>query len=262
MSLLVVYLVPEGILFAADRNLSAPRDGRMVTVAQASKVLAWPDGSAILGYVGRASVEGQRADEWLGRFIDEHPSTDDLSRVCDELRDALECAMRDIPDSERGMIVHVAGFEMLDPGNALPKIFYVRDIEQQLDGSFKRLDGGFESRDELPEYDEQLGGQTGPLIRAALRSTTDEQPIPWFSFRQGFDLSVFSDLDRALWWFCGRLVAGVSRTRGHRAPTTIEEWAQFIRFSVLGYEAYFRAFYEPDQQPVGGDVDVVSIPWP
>jgi hypothetical protein len=259
MSLLVVYLVPEGILFAADRNLSVPSGGRIVSVDAASKVLEWPDRSAILGYVGRASVEGESADEWLRQFIEEHPRTDDLCAVCDELAYALEAAMKDVPDDKRGMIVHVASFDRRDP-DALPLIFYVRDIEQQLDGTFKRLPR-FESRDELkhPDY---FGTASGAQIRDALRLTSEEHPIPWFSFRQGFDLSAFNDLDHALWWFRGRLVAGASRARVHPAPTSIAEWTKFVRLSVLGYEAYFRAFYEPDEQLVGGGVDVVSLDWP
>jgi hypothetical protein len=258
VSLLVVYLVPEGIVFAADRNLSAPSGGRMINVDEGAKVLAWPDGRAILGYVGRATVGSEPADAWLHRFTHEHPDTDDLGRVCNALARALERAMRDVPNEQRGMIVHVAGFDRQDR-DGLPLIFYVRDIEVQPDGSFARL-AGFESRDEL-KLDQYFGNMTGADIRAALRSTTAENPIPWFSFRQGFDLSAFNDLDRALWWFRARLVAGASREREHRAPASIGEWTKFIRFSVLGYEAYFRAFYEPDEQLVGGGVDVEALEW-
>ena len=257
MSLLVTYLVPEGILFAADRNLSAPSGGRMVTVAEASKVLSWPGGSAILGYVGRANVEGEPADEWLRRFIDDHPDTDDLGVVCDELAETLERAMANVAKDERGMILHVAAFDHRGP-EPLPKIFYVRDIGIQPDGTFERLPR-FESRDELPLY---FGDRTGTEIRDVLRLTSEESPIPWFSFRQGFDLSAFNHLDQALWWFRGRLVAGASREREHPAPSTLDDWTKFVRLSVLGYEAYFHAFYEPDEQLVGGGVDVASVPWP
>jgi hypothetical protein len=60
----------------------------------------------------------------------------------------------------------------------------------------------------------------------------------------------------------GRLVAGASHVREHPLPTSVEEWARFVRFSVLGYEAYFRAFYGSDPQLVGGAVELVSVPWP
>jgi hypothetical protein len=71
-----------------------------------------------------------------------------------------------------------------------------------------------------------------------------------------------NDLDHALWWFRGRLVAGASVYREHPVPTTIDEWARFVPFSVLGYEAYFRAFYESDEQLVGDGVDVAAVRWP
>jgi hypothetical protein len=261
MSLLVAYLVPEGIIFAADRNLSAPAGGRMVNVGEAAKVLSWPDGRAILGYVGRATVAGEPAETWLQRFINDYPKTDNLRAVCRDLAEALEHAARDVPRGERGMIVHVGGFDRRDPDAlALPLIFYVRDIEVQPDGSSKRL-LRFESRDELKRR-EYFGTKTGAQIRAALRATTPANPIPWFSFRQGFDLSAFNELDKALWWFRGRLVAGASRAREHPPPTSIAEWTKFVKLSVLGYQAYFQAFYEPDEQLVGGSVDVVSLDWP
>lgn len=250
MSLLVVYLVPEGIIFAADRNLSAPAGNRLVNVGEAAKVLQWPDGRAILGYVGRAVVEGEPADTWLAHFIDEHADADDLHTTCAELADALEDAMKNVPAEDRGMIVHVARFDRSDPEDPLPLIFYVRDVEVQPDGSFKRLPR-FESRDELKEY---FGADTGEEIRAKLRVTTSEAPIPWFSFRQGFDLSAFGELDKALWWFRGRLVAGAAKARQHPAPASISDWTKFVKLSVLGYEAYFRAFYDADEQLVGGGV--------
>lgn len=259
VSLLVVYLVQEGILFAADRNLSAPAEGRMVNVGEAAKVLTWPDGRAILGYVGRASVAGEPAEAWLKRFMDEHPKTDNLRAVCRDLAEDLEQAWRHVQRDKRGMIVHVGGFDRRDP-DALPLIFYVRDIEVQPDGSFKQL-LRFESRDEL-KRGEYFGSKTAAEIHADLRATTPAEPIPWFSFRQGFDLAAFNELDKALWWFRGRLVGGASRARAHPAPSSIEEWTKFVKLSVLGYEAYFQAFYEPDEQLVGGSVNVVALEWP
>jgi hypothetical protein len=45
-------------------------------------------------------------------------------------------------------------------------------------------------------------------------------------------------------------------------PNTLEDWARHARLSILGYGAYFAAFYEPFEQYVGGGADVVSAPWP
>ena len=42
----------------------------------------------------------------------------------------------------------------------------------------------------------------------------------------------------------------------------IEEWVPFMKLSVLGYGAYFEAFYPPGKQLVGGGVDVEHIAWP
>jgi hypothetical protein len=45
-------------------------------------------------------------------------------------------------------------------------------------------------------------------------------------------------------------------------PTSLGDWEQHARYWVLLFGAYFEAFYPPDQQYVGGGVDVVSIAWP
>jgi hypothetical protein len=39
-------------------------------------------------------------------------------------------------------------------------------------------------------------------------------------------------------------------------------WAKHLRMAVLGYSAYFGAFYASFEQYVGGGADVVAVPWP
>lgn len=73
VSILVVQLVREGLLFGADRNITTSlRRGPDVLVSgqsQRPKVLRWPNRQVLIGYVGRARVAGQPADEWLYDFI-------------------------------------------------------------------------------------------------------------------------------------------------------------------------------------------------
>jgi hypothetical protein len=40
--------------------------------------------------------------------------------------------------------------------------------------------------------------------------------------------------------------------RLHPFPTTLDEWSKHLRMAVLGYSAYFGAFYAPYEQYVGG----------
>jgi hypothetical protein len=255
VSLLVAYVVPEGLLFAADRNLSA--ECRNVGVAP--KVLCSEERGLLLGYVGRASVDGVPMIEWLRGFLDRHPDYS-LADVAQGLAEELEAASAQIDPAKRGTIIHVGGFENR-PEGPLPAIWYIHDKEIQLDGSFKFL-GKFEARDELKNHGDPpyFGDATGEEIRAQLRGSG--LALPWASFRQGFDLRVFDRLDRLTWALADGLVGGLSRERVHAAPTTLDEWRPFVEFSVRCYSAYFEAFYPPGQQVVGGGVNVEALAWP
>ena len=62
MSILVVQLVPEGLLFGADRNITSQlklSDGSVEIVvsgqSERPKVLKWPNREVIVGYVGAAA---------------------------------------------------------------------------------------------------------------------------------------------------------------------------------------------------------------
>lgn len=68
MSILVVQLVPEGVLFGADRNVTTTvQQGALIASGQAQrpKVLKWPNREIVVGYVGRAKIRDLHTDEWL-----------------------------------------------------------------------------------------------------------------------------------------------------------------------------------------------------
>ncbi len=255
MSLLVVYVVPEGLLFAADRNLS--RAGR--TSGETTAKVLDIDG-VLVGYVGRAHVVGEAIDAWLRGFFDRHAGSP-LRELGPALGEELEAAWSGRPEAERGTIIHLGGFEEGSDGSPLPVVWYVRDFEIQDDGRYAFI-GGFEARDELKQEGDPpyFRDATGNEVQTCLRTQAD--PLPWAGFRQSFDLGVFSTLDGLLWPFLNALVAGLARERTHDPPSTLDEWEPFVKFSVYCYAAYFQAFYPPDQQLVGGGVDLVSLPWP
>jgi hypothetical protein len=248
MSLLIANVVPEGLIFAADRNLSS-NEGYVIETAR--KLIRWSDPPLLIGYVGEARVKGEPMHDWLHGFLEQH-ATDDLHHLAHRLADALEAEFKGLPKSERGTILHVGAFEDTSSG-PLPAMWYIRDAEIQLDGSVRHLDR-FTPRDELkrdadgPAY---FGDARGEEIRNQLRLSGS--PVPWAGFRQSFDLAVFGQLDAHLWAFAGALTAGgVAREMQHARPRTLEEWVPFMRFSVLGFAAYFDAFYPPGKQLVGG----------
>lgn len=255
MTLLIANVVPQGLIFAADRNLSV----NGIKVAEETKVVKV--GDVVAGYAGRARVGGVPMCDWLRDFL-RRRSGAALGALAPGLAAELELAMSAVPREHRGTILHIGGFEPGSDGRPLPVIWYVRDAEIQADGSITFLPK-FDARDELkvegaePPY---FGRATGDDIRRRLNESG--MALPWAGFRQGWDLSVFGVLDQLGWIFSAELIRGIAREHAHTAPTTLEEWEHFMRFSILVYAAYFEAFYPDGQRPVGGGVDVATVAWP
>ena len=66
MSILVVEVVSEGLIFAADRNITVTMpDGATTQPEGRPKVVPWPRQDVLLGYVGAASLNGQPVPDWL-----------------------------------------------------------------------------------------------------------------------------------------------------------------------------------------------------
>ena len=78
------------------------------------------------------------------------------------------------------------------------------------------------------------------------------------SFRQGTELGIFNTLDAAV-RSAMNVIVGASL---QPVPSTLEEQAKHLTFTVGMYGAYFDAFYRPYERYVGGGADVVAAPWP
>jgi hypothetical protein len=256
VTLLIANVVPQGLIFAADRNLTG---SHLMKVREEEKVVKV--GDVVAGYAGRARVAGVPMGDWLRSFLTRR-SGSPLAELGPALAAELELALSTVPAGQRETIVHLGGFELGRDGRPLPVIWYVRDAEIQPDGAVKFL-GRFEARDELKvsgEADPYFGDATGDEIRNRLLEA--DSPLPWAGFRQSWDLSVFAVLDRLGWIFSSALVGGISREQKHTAPNTLAEWQPFVTYSILVYAAYFEAFYPDGQRPVGGGVDIETLPWP
>jgi hypothetical protein len=96
VSILAVRLVPDGLIFGADCNVTSRwvlEDGGVLITASGQserpKVLNWPNREVIVGYVGAARIEHRATDEWLYRFIGGRLDFDDLASVAGTLTDPL-----------------------------------------------------------------------------------------------------------------------------------------------------------------------------
>jgi hypothetical protein len=253
-----VHLVPEGLLFAADRNITStkPQGGMLLRgQTQRPKVLKWPNREAILGYVGAGRISSASTTDWLYDFVGRHITFDDFDGVAETLTKDLNFAMS-AGEVDGDLTIHLGGFEEA-AGEWTPRIWFVRNTTQ-LTPQGPILGPRFERSEEIaqPTY---FGAKTGDTIRAEITQMVKNGGL--FSFRQGYDLAAFNVLDLALRQAMYALVQ-VHPLGVHPFPTDLEEWSKHLRMAVLGYGAYFGAFYAPFEQYVGGGADVVSVAWP
>jgi hypothetical protein len=115
MSILVVRLVPKGLLFAADRNITQtlPHHRGYVLRGQTQrpKVLKWPNRDAIIGYAGEARIDGTPTNEWLYGFIGRNITFPDFATLGLALGQELEAVMQ-AGKVGSPLIIHLGGFEL------------------------------------------------------------------------------------------------------------------------------------------------------
>jgi hypothetical protein len=265
VSIMVVQLVAEGILFATDRNITTTLSGAdttMIGQSQRPKVLKWPNREVIVGFVGLGKLEDKPTDLWLYDFIGAHlDESESLCELALALEDRLEFAFRnEDPDDVPELIIHLGAFVERD-GEWVPEVWFIRNPHAMNEaGEYTDVSLDFDATEELATP-ARFAGMSGNEIRERVRAMADRNQPFWF--HQGYDLGTFNILE-------GAARAGLSAIidhhkhawRLHRKPTTIEEWARHVRMSVLVYGAYFGAFYEPYEQYVGGGADVVWAEWP
>lgn len=259
MSILVVQLVPEGILFAADRNITTSvkqktDEGSLVVEGQSQrpKVLKWPNQEAIIGYVGAGTIGGEPTDLWLYHsFIGQNLSFDSFKVLAESLTKELNSAIK---SGEIGgvLVIHIGGFEKVD-GVWKPVVWFIRNTTGLTPKGDYILGQQFECSEEISD-EKYFGDNSGSQIREKLKEN-------YFSFRQGFDLGAFNALDGAL-RLAMHSIVNTHPAKPHPFPSSLEEWSKHVKMAVLGYGAYFEAFYEPYKQYVGGGADVVWAKWP
>jgi len=262
MSILLVEVVSEGIIFGADRNVthSKPRQGKQRPIeirgqSQRPKVLRWPRRKALIGYVGAAQIGGIPTDEWLYDFIGDHLTFSNFADLSESLRASVE-KQRSIDErgsEARPLIIHLGGFEKRDGVN-VPVIWYIRNTYSVGEDLYGGVRKEFEHSEEFWRY---FPDSSPREIRANLGKLASEYNPFWF--HQGFDLGTFNLIERFL-----KVAFKVlcDNHPDHSLPSTVREWERQVRMSILTYGAYFQAFKEPGEQYVGGGADTVCIDWP
>lgn len=256
MSILIVEVVSEGILMAADRNITHTAEGGATSQPEAQdKVVRWPREDVVLGYVGAASLGGMSVPEWLEARRADFSQTATLEEVARNLASQIERQRA----TDRGsgttqpMIVHLAGFESVR-GHWIPAIWHIRNTHKL--GAYGYLD--VRKTYEVSEAFQTQFAEVDPSeVRDRLRVLAKQFTPFWI--HQGIDLATFNALGGAV---RNSFKLLCEQHPKHDIPHTLSEWSKHAKMQVLMYSAYFDAFNDPGGQFVGGGADVLALDWP
>jgi len=263
MSTLLIYVLPQGMVFAADRNITVTvptqADGTGPPVmyqAQdtACKIVRWPRRQALVGYVGLAEIGQQSTHEWLYDFVGDHVNFIDSKQVALDLREKLQETVGDL-DPPQHLIVEFGTFAIQD-GVIVPEMWHVTNVHgmNEKTGEYYAPEKDFRASEQI--LGNHLKHIRADKLREELRDCADRHDPFWF--HQSIDLAIFNTLESAV-------KAGFKILQDHgriHPPATLEDWERHARMWILVYGAYFEAFGGPAEKYVGGGADVLSIPWP
>jgi hypothetical protein len=256
MSILVVELLDCGIVFGADQNVTFKPESGAAHQETEEKVFRWPREDVLLGFVGAARIGNQPIGTWLEQRRSDYARLLKLSDMASMLRQQVEDQRR-IDEGDKkaeGLIIHLGGFEPSSYG-FLPQIWHVTNVLRP--GLYNYL--GFKK--EFSHFDafseEMAKAKIDPSELRTLLSVKAKQLDPLW-FHQGFDYPTFNVLEKAI------RTAFASLCMNHPDfswPRTLSEWESQVRFSILMYGSFFKAYHDDHSQFVGG-CSALSIPWP
>jgi hypothetical protein len=258
MSIFVGEVLADGIVFAADKNVTLTKFdgyGNVVSTVQdlGSKILRWPKHKALLGYVGCAQIGSQTMHDWLYDFMGEHIDFTEPAVVANDLRDRLQRSIGG-PDSPES-IVQFATFAERE-GHVVPEFWHITNIHGLTTTGYQHPSETFVASERLLGFHLK----DAKIAPATIRDYLGDRALQFapFWFHQGIDLIVFNTLSEA-----ARQAFALLQQHGSlQRPGTLDEWERYARMWVLIYGAYFEAFSAPGEKYVGGGADVLSIPWP
>ncbi len=256
MSILVVEVLSEGLIFGADRNITSTYlNGSTSQKCKRPKVLKWPNENYLFGFVGAAEIGGKPMHEWLATLTEEFKSKKSMNDIANDLNGKVQ--KQRIQDEKNSptqpLIIHVGGFEKKD-NFWVPQVWHIRNVHKL--GRFGYLDirKEFSCDDQFWEHFKSVHPSE---IRKVLKVRAKQFNPFWF--HQGIDLLTFNVFEETI-KLSFRLLC--EKHPDHDIPTTLEEWSKHVRMQILMYGAYYEAFHSKNRQYVGGGVDILSLPWP
>ena len=118
MSILLSAYYPEGIVYVADKNITSiittKKGPKKFVESTGTKVLAWPNNKAVIGFVGLADLASLPMEEYLRIFIAGTREFVDFDQMAHQLCDQIQIdfandfATQEVTDKQ--LIFHLGGF--------------------------------------------------------------------------------------------------------------------------------------------------------
>jgi hypothetical protein len=261
MSILIIEVLPQGMIFAADRNVTVTREmsGDSETIVYqaqeiGSKIVRWPHERALVGAVGLGEISGQSVYDWLYDFVGDHVDFGNPETVALDLRDRLQDTVGRLDPPER-LIVEFGTFTQRD-GTTVPEMWHITNVHgwNNQTGEYDPPTKTFGAAEQICA--KQLKDTPPNEIRAELQTRAASLDPSWF--HQGINLTFFNVLEQGV-KAAFRTLLEIGKLE---PPRSLKDWERHAQMWVLVYGAYFEAFGEPGERLVGGGADVLSIPWP
>ncbi len=253
MSTIVIEVVPQGIIFGADRNRTLTKllTGEKSQI-QVTKVRKSANEKVLIGSIGSGEIANKSAQDWLSDFVNEREKLS-LEEIAKEVKEAVE-KERKLADgsSPVGQIINLAGF-VEEGGVIIPSVRYISNCWSLIKGNYDDVRPEF---GEYPDVFRQNLTVPPPLVKPVIEALANDFNPFWFHHSIG--LTDFNILKS----FLKQSLQIISKENNRLVPTTLEDWEKQVRMSVLVYGAFFEAFSPPGDQYVGGGADIVSLPWP
>jgi hypothetical protein len=265
MSILLSLYTKDGIIYAADRNLTMSEKGEEVILeSEMTKVLLWPKRKAVIGFVGQAEIPSEELlmDEWLRIFIGETRGFRSLKDVANLLCMRIQNAFvqsQYLLENQPRLIMHLGGFEEVE-GFQTPMLYLITNVPGMSGSNYhparptfnvtEEVRSKFERRHMLDRYPDK--------IQSSFMEMEEHQNVMWFN--NGTRLDAFNH-------FKGALLKALDVIRDEYRPhpsssRTLFDWEVYAKMAVELHSSYFKHRYGRNKRYVGGGVDMCSIPWP
>ena len=269
MSILMVRVVPQGIIFGADRNVTETRITKspnlnVITITtgqtQKPKVMKWPNKKAIIGYTGVATIANIPTEEWLYDFIGRNLEFTDFSSLANKLKDEVEKQRKfdEGPNDSDALLIHLGGFEERY-SKILPTIWFIRNPKILKKGRYSNI-----TKDYLcdnPFWQElKLFDNENNITQIQIIIKDLAEKFNPFGFQQGIDVDMFNMIEGST-----RMTIDLIEKNVHpdfSTPQTLEQWKQFMKWSILTYGAFYETYNPPGEKYVGGGADIEALEWP